>query len=422
MENAIYRRYTLVEKLNHINDIEKSDAPRSTAHSWKHEAKESIEQLAQKDGLLEMVHFNKQLINGMTDAILHTIDFFMTTIHQKKSLVKHYKKQRVEWLNMIVKLKRFVPLEELLTTFDVSRQTHTNLQNKLICGLTPSKTCLNSALNQIPLVQIEEMQRLYFKHEAYSTFSLSDLFARLRHDKRIFVSYSKFREIAIILGEDVKRKRKYIATKKIGRRANVPNELIHADKTVYKLKNGRKAWIYIVCDNYSRKILATHVSYSSKSKESLHTLKLAIKNNELDNVPFEYLTDDGSENKHLVREFINTQPNITHLIALTEPAPYSNSMIEAVNKYFKNDILLRKEFNTIEELEMAVKEGEATYNNRHRKFLNGGTPNDFYTGNEPNLEEYKTLFKEAQQKRLQNNKEFNCLRPCPSEKENFVDS
>ena len=421
MGTTIYRRYTLVEKLNHINNIEKSDAPRSTAHSWRYEARESIEQLAKKDGLLEMVHFNKQLIEGVNDAILHTIDFFMTTVHQKKSLVKQYKKQRVEWLNMLTKLKRFIPLEELLTTFDVSRQTHTNLQNKLICNLTPSKTCLNSALNQIPLVLVEKMQRFYFKHEAYSTFSLSDLFARLRHDKHIFVSYSKFREIAIMLGEDVKRKRIYTATKKVGRRANAPNELIHADKTVYKLKNGRKAWIYIVCDNYSRKILATHVSFSSKSKESLHTLKLAIKNNELNNVQFEYLTDDGSENKHLVREFINTQPNITHLIAQTDAAPYSNSMIEAINKYFKNDILLRKDFNTIEELETAVSEGVAAYNNRHRKFLSGGTPNDFYSGNEPNLTEYRELYKDAQQQRMQDNKEFNCLRPCPSEKQNFVD-
>lgn len=87
-------------------------------------------------------------------------------------------------------------------------------------------------------------------------------------------------------------------------------------------------------------------------------------------------------------------------------------MIEAIIKYFKRNILLSKSFKTIEELRTAVSEGIVTYNNRHRKFLNGGTPNDFYTGNEPDMAEYRELYKASTEKRIQDNRDFNCMKPC----------
>lgn len=261
------------------------------------------------------------------------------------------------------------------------------------------------------LISHLDLQRRYFNPQEYKDFSVSDLFAKVKNDKILFVSFPKFREIAIALGEDRKRKRKYKREKQVGKRANRSNELIHADKTMYKL-NGKKVWIYLICDNYSRRILAAHVSYSSKSKESLHTLKKAIRDNNLEKVHFDYLTDDGSENKYHVKDFIATQPNIKQLIAQSDIAPYSNSMIESVIKYFKNDILLRKPFATLDELIAAVEEGVITYNKRNRRFLNCGTPNDFYFGNEPNEDEYKILYKESTKLRIQKNKEYNCLRPC----------
>lgn len=75
------------------------------------------------------------------------------------------------------------------------------------------------------------VEKMNLINATYSDFSLGDLFARLKHDKIIFISDSKFREIAIALGETVKRKRKYNVIKKVGRKATQPNELLHADKT-----------------------------------------------------------------------------------------------------------------------------------------------------------------------------------------------
>ncbi|MDP2384974.1 MAG: DDE-type integrase/transposase/recombinase [Bacteroidota bacterium] len=406
-----YRKYTVLEKYKHIKGTEKSTAPKSTAHSWMNGGREAIEQLAEKDGLKEIAFFNKQLQNSCKDAVLHTLDFFLNIVCENQSLEKQFKKQRTEFVNMIEKIKPLVAMDELLATVGYSRQSYSTLKNKINCRRSPGNTCLNSALNQFDNDFVVDLQRRYFNIPEYKDFSLSDLFARLKNDRILFVSFPKFCEIAIALGEDEKRKREYKKEKPVGRRAHQVNELIHADKTMYKL-NGKKVWIYLICDNYSRRILAAHVSYSSKSKESLHTLKKAIADNNLEDVYFDYLTDDGSENKGLVKEFIATQPNIKHLIAQTDKAPYSNSMIESVIKYFKNDILLRKSFVTLEDLITAVEEGVTTYNNRNRRFLNCGTPNDFYFGNEPNEDEYKVLYKESAKLRIQKNKEYNCLKPC----------
>ena len=294
----------------------------------------------------------------------------------------------------------------------MNRKTYTTLKNKFICNLSLSKNCLNSATNQIHNDMVLDLKDFYFHNPKFDDFSLSDLYAEVLHDRRVFISQTKFREIAFALGEDCKRKKVYKKEILPGLKSCVVNDYIQADKTCYKLSNGVKAWIYLVIDHYSRKILAAHVSYSSRSKESLFTLKTAITNNNLSEVNFKYMTDAGSENKGVVKEFILTQKNIKHVIAQTTEMNFSNSMVESIIKYFKRQILIRKSFKTIEDLIIAVSEGVETYNNRRRVFLNGATPNEFYNGSEPDMDEYDTLYKQDLEKRTNANKEFNCLKPC----------
>ncbi len=294
-----YASYSVLEQYNYIIGNDTSNAPRSTKHGWMNAGRERIEQLAQKDGLTELAHIHKQTLHHSYDSIMHTLDFFMATIHQSKALINYYRKNRSELLFLIDKLKNFVSLDELLTVFELTRQTYTSLKNKLFCHLSPTTSCLNAVTNQFHNDLVLEMKTLYFDNEVYKDFSLSDLFARVMHDRKVFISDTKFREIAIGLGEHIKRKRKRKSTSCKGLESDYPNQFIQADKTAYKLSDEKKAWIYLVCDNYSRKLLAARVSYSSKSYESLSTLKKAIADNNLEAVNFIYMTDAGSENKEI---------------------------------------------------------------------------------------------------------------------------
>ena len=408
----VYRIYTLTEKVKHINKVQKSNAPRSTSYNWSNTNKEMLLEQARQEGVLEIIEESKQILQHSCNSILHTLDFFMNTVNKSKSLKKYYKNNRVELIVMIDKLKSLVSIDELLFTFGMNRKTYTSLKNKLTCHLSLSKNCLNSTTNQIHNDMVVDLKDFYFHNPKYEDYSLSDLFAEVIHDRRIFISQTKFREIAVALGEDVKRKR--ILKKEVYKSLEsfTPNQYIQADKTAYKLSNGVKAWIYLVIDHYSRKILAAHVSFSSKSIESLTTLNVAIKNNNLSEVNFTYMTDAGSENKGRIKEFIGLQKHIKHVIAQTTQMNYSNSMVESIIKYFKREILKRKSFKTIEELIVAVSEGVLTYNNRRRVFLDGATPNEFYNGNEPDMIEYDSLYKQDMQRRANVNREFDCMKPC----------
>lgn len=379
------RFYSITEKIEHINKVKKSDAPRSTTFYWTTTNREKILEQAKKEGVLDKVEYSNLILTHSYDSIMHTLDFFMSTVNRSKSLKKYYKNNYPELLIMIDKLKNFVPIDELLLSFGMCRKTYTTLKNKMACQLSISKNFLNSATNQINNDMVLELKDLYFHNPKYVDFALSDLFAEVLHDRKIFISQTKFREIAVALSEDIKRKRIYIKPISEGLKSYKANEVIQADKTAYKLSNGVKAWIYLVIDHYSRKILSAHVSFSSKSIESLYTLKTAIEDNSLGKVNFKYMTDAGSENKGKVKEFIANQSHIKQVIAQTNEMSFSNSMIESIIKYFKREILKRKIFKTISDLTLAVIEGVETYNNRRRVFLNGATPNEFYAGNEPDI-------------------------------------
>ena len=156
-----YRKYTVLEKYNHISRTQKSSAPKSTAHSWMKEGREAIEQLAEKDGLKEIAFFNKQLQNSCKDAVLHTLDFFLNIVCENQSLEKQFKKQRTEFVNMIEKIKPLVAMDELLATVGYSKPSYATLKNKINCRLSPNNTCLNSALNPCALKASITWDKIY---------------------------------------------------------------------------------------------------------------------------------------------------------------------------------------------------------------------------------------------------------------------
>jgi predicted restriction endonuclease len=138
-------------------------------------------------------------------------------------------------------------------------------------------------------------------------------------------------------------------------------------------------------------------------------LKQAIaKHNLLDN-SFWLVVDDGSENKGKVKLFVKQNPTIKYKIA-QKNIPYSNSMIEAVIKQLKYRYLNKKEFDTIEELIEAFTIAVEVYNNRPRKIHLGKTPLQVLNGDEVNLAEYAALKEQTRTERLEENRNFNCLK------------
>lgn len=108
--------------------------------------------------------------------------------------------------------------------------------------------------------------------------------------------------------------------------------------TEFKTEDQKKAYIYLVQDNYSRTILGYQLSLERKASYTFENLS---KVNEQYLVPANIkecmlLTDDGLENYGEVKKWIEVSdnPKINHVIGQVD-IHFSNSMIEAANKQLK---------------------------------------------------------------------------------------
>jgi putative transposase len=205
-----------------------------------------------------------------------------------------------------------------------------------------------------------------------------------------------------------KRKKK----QKKGIRASAPNQIWHADITVLKTLDGKKYYIYLVIDNYSRKVLSYAVRDKVSGLVTLSTIQQAFEraSKVSDNLNVKLIVDGGKENNNIhVENFINrSEINIEKLIALKD-INFSNSMIEALNKIAKYQYLFPKHPENLEELLEQLAFFVDDFNNvRPHGQLKGLTPSEAYEG-QPNIDKHRTeILSQARIDRLEHNKANLC--------------
>jgi putative transposase len=94
-----------------------------------------------------------------------------------------------------------------------------------------------------------------------------------------------------------------------------------------------KHYIYLIVDNFSRKILAWKIAGTVKAEIRRETLLEALLKENVTCPPVLLITDGGPENN--LKVFLEElQPPMEHRRALVD-VHYSNSIIEACNKVVK---------------------------------------------------------------------------------------
>jgi putative transposase len=172
----------------------------------------------------------------------------------------------------------------------------------------------------------------------------------------------------------------------IGIRASKPNQIWHADLTIFRPLDNVKAYIYFIIDNYSRYILAWKVSLKYSASIVFENLKKAyfsaIQTSMQIKKPIPHvdlIVDGGSENNNRVIEDFLALPEITvKKIIAQKDIIFSNSMIEAVNKLVKYRHLYLHDFDA---LQKHLHSFILIYNNeRPHCSINGLTPLEAYKG------------------------------------------
>jgi len=196
-----------------------------------------------------------------------------------------------------------------------------------------------------------------------------------------------------------------------GIRATSPFQILHADMTEFKTEDQKKAYIYMVQDNYSRAIVAYQLSTERKASFTLENLERVKATYLLPGCVREctLLTDDGSENYGEVKPWIkaSNNPKVNHVIAQAD-IPFSNSMIEAANKQLKYRFLYHQKINDYSRLGEYVEKAILDFNYRPHAVLNGVTPIEVLQGKRYDKELHNNLLCIAKQTRILENQKMKC--------------
>ncbi|MFM8387118.1 MAG: transposase [Planctomycetia bacterium] len=192
-----------------------------------------------------------------------------------------------------------------------------------------------------------------------------------------------------------------------GIRAEKPNEIWHIDVTVFKLLDGTRAYLSAVIDNFSRKILAWHLSERRCAGSSVAVLLHAGKGLE-GAVPTLY-ADAGSENvNHEVDRLL--EAGLLRRVLAQVDVGFSNSMIEALWRSMKHNWLYLNELDSISRLRSLIAFYVVEHNSKipHGAFQ-GQTPDEMYAGTGANVPDILKARREAaRQARMSANRASQC--------------
>ena len=376
---------------------------------WNTKGKAKILQALANDELLNLSKQASTIQHPLSETLTELFSFFQSLLQHSNKTQKLYKKSRGFIVSLWKKLKPYAHNQQLTQWFRISESTFFAWKKRVACKITYTKECPNVCPNQLRDWERRILENDYFLNEKYFDYSIADLLGQVMADGKVMISESLFYEYATLLGETEKRKIPHKKKRYKGLRAASAKDIIHMDRTKFPIKNSNGAWANIICDNRSRAILSVTVCTSSHSKNTLVNLKQAIANHQLLAKPCWLVTDDGSENKGEVKVFVVQHPNIKHKIA-QKNIPYSNSMVEALIKQLKYRYLKKKEFDSMDELTNALNIAVETYNHRPRKIHLGKTPLQVLSGDEVDVTEYAQLKELTRLQRIEENKNFNCLK------------
>lgn len=193
----------------------------------------------------------------------------------------------------------------------------------------------------------------------------------------------------------------------VGIRAERPHQVWHADITAFVTSDQVRHYIYLVADNFSRKIVAWKVATVVSAILRKKTITEALQN--IHRQPDQtvlLLTDGGPENR--LSKFIEQEQLPLQQATALVDVHYSNSLIEAHNKLIKYNYLYRMEISNGTQLEKAMKHIVEDFNNRPHISLKGLSPNEAEQNLSVNHEQLSLNKETAAQDRKAYNQTHRC--------------
>jgi transposase InsO family protein len=173
------------------------------------------------------------------------------------------------------------------------------------------------------------------------------------------------------------------------------HELWVSDITYIPLKN-RFAYLFLITDAYSRKIVGFHVSDDMKVSSAVVALKKALQQKPPETIVMHH-SDRGIQ--YCSTEYVNLLQQNSALISMTQNGdPYENAMAERVNGILKTE-LISSYYETIEQAALHIGRCIIIYNHKRRhSSLNWQIPAAVHLQKGPQIKRWKNYYRTPKNK------------------------
>lgn len=167
------------------------------------------------------------------------------------------------------------------------------------------------------------------------------------------------------------------------------HELWVSDITYIPLKN-RFAYLFLITDAYSRKIVGFHVSDDMKVSSAVVALKKALQQKPMETIVMHH-SDRGIQ--YCSTEYVNLLQQNHALISMTQNGdPYENAIAERVNGILKTE-LISDYYNNIEQAALNIGRAIIIYNHKRRhSSLNWQIPADVHLQKGTQIKRWKNYY------------------------------
>lgn len=356
--------------------------------------------------------FDKKILNGY----LKLVTVFRKAFSSSKQYHSTLKKYHEKFVDVIQTYKDVIPIARFAQALKISDSTLRNWIRdvRVKCSNTITNLCRKEHPNQLLSTEVDVM-RILLAAEDKAYWPLVSVYYFAINNNMVSMGLSTWYKYVGLLGinrpkpKSIKHHGKSIV-------ALFPNHYWHADVTQFRTLDGMLHYIYLVVDNYSKKILSWRVDTKLCKNIRLDTFKESIKMAMDSFIKFDVINlivDGGSENNNTtVDDFIKglNDVNLVKEIAL-KTVHFSNSMAEATNRILKTYYLNQKEIKNTEALikRLAFSINDVCAVRPHGQ-LKGLTPDLAYLGYKPITDQHLEQKMVARLKRIETNSNSTCCK------------
>ncbi len=333
--------------------------------------------------------------------------FILSIVHLLPGFHREIKSQSKQVVELINRAKKSIGLKRVLNFFNISLQTFRNwsAQSQTQCLESLNNSCYRVFHNQLSRHEVLKIKEMVTEPKfRYWPISSIALYALRNNILPLSLNtwYKYVNKLGLSRVKPTSRRKK----SKVSVRAARPHQIWHADITVFVTSNQVKHYIYVVIDNFSRKILSWLVANQVNAELRRNTIKEATKNVKTSHPEITLITDGGPENK--LQNFLDSlDKTVTHKYALVD-VHYSNSLIEAAFKTAKYNYLYRMDIKDCKALEKSFSFVVDDFNNRPHISLGGLTPNEAEKNITLNKDQLHLYKQKATEERLKYNNAHRC--------------